>query len=89
VRAVHEVAALTRFTFAVLSAKETYTDSLPDFPIGNVGSNGVDAADDLVPRHAWKSKTRKRSFDRCRVGMTYAARFDAEADLPGLWFTNW
>jgi hypothetical protein len=89
VRAVHEVAALTRFTFAVLSAKETYTDSLPDFPIGNVGSNGVDAADDLVPRHAWKSKTRERSFDRCHVGMTDAAGFHADAYLRGPWFTNW
>jgi hypothetical protein len=89
VHAVHKITALTRFAFSILAAEESYSDALSNFPIGNVRANGVDAADDLVPGYSWKSKTRKLTFDRCDVGMTYAACFDAEAHLSRPWFTNW
>jgi hypothetical protein len=55
VRAVHKIAALTGLTLSVLSAEESNSDALPNFPVGNVKANGIDAADDLVPGHAWKS----------------------------------
>ena len=52
-------------------------------------ANGVDAADDLVPRYSWQNQTGKLSFHRRHVGMTHAACFDAKAHLSRPWFTDW
>jgi hypothetical protein len=87
--AIHKIAALARFTFSVLAAEESYSDPLPNFPIGNAGANHFDAAYDLVSRHSWQSQARKLSFDRCRVGMTYSACLDAQAYLPRPWLRDW
>jgi hypothetical protein len=87
-QAVHEITALARLTLAVLTAEESNSDALPNFPIGNVRANGVNAADDFVSRHAWKSQTRILSFDRCGVGMAYTACFDADAHLSRPWLTD-
>jgi hypothetical protein len=87
-QAVHKITALARLTLAVLAAEESNSDALPNFPIGNVRANGVDAADDLMPRYSWQNQTGILPFHRCYVGMTYAACFDAEARLSRPWFTN-
>ena len=88
-QAIHKIAALARFTFTVLAAEESYSDALANFPIGNAGANHFDAAYHLMSRHSRQSQARKRSFDRCRVGMTYSACLDAQAYLPGPWLRNW
>jgi hypothetical protein len=87
-QAVHKITALARLTLAVLTAEESNSDALPNFPIGNVTAYGVDTADDLVPGHAGKSQTRILSFDRCGVGMRYTACFDADAHLSRPWLKN-
>jgi hypothetical protein len=86
---IYKIATLTRFTFAVLAAEESYSDALPDFPIGNAGANCFDAAYDLVSRHSRQSQARKLSFDCGCIGVTYSAGLDAQAHLsrPGL--GNW
>jgi hypothetical protein len=52
VQAVHKIAALAGFTFTVLAAEESYSDALPNFPIGNAWANHFDATYDLVSRHS-------------------------------------
>jgi len=80
-QAVHKITALANLTLAVLAAEESNSDALPNFLARNVRINGVDAADDLVPRHSRQNQTGILPFHRCCVGMTYAACFDAEAHL--------
>jgi hypothetical protein len=51
-QAIHEIAALAGFTFTVLAAEESYSNTLPNFPIGNARANHFDATYDLVSRHS-------------------------------------
>jgi hypothetical protein len=88
-QAIHKIPALARFTFTVLAAEESYSNALPNFPIGNAWANHFDAAYDLMSRHSRQSQARKLSFERCRVGMTYSACLDAQAYLSRPWLRNW
>jgi hypothetical protein len=87
-QAVHKIAALARFTFTILAAEESYSDALPNFPIGNAWANHFDAAYHLMSRHSRQSQARKRSFDRCRIGMTDSACLDAQPHLSRPWLRN-
>jgi hypothetical protein len=88
-QAIHKIAPLAGFAFTILAAEESYSNALPNFPIGNAWANHFDATYDLMSRHSRQSQARKWSFDRCCVGMTYSAGLDAQAHLSRPWLRNW
>jgi hypothetical protein len=88
-QAIHKVATLAGFTFTVLAAEESYSDPLPNFPIGNARTKHFDEAYDFMSRHSWQTQARKLSFDCSCVGVTYSACLDAQPHLSRPWLSNW
>ena len=78
---VHNVPASTGFAHAVFTAEEAHTDSFADFPLGDAATDGVDAAHNLMARHARQRQPRIRAADCSGIGVTDAARLHSNSDL--------
>jgi hypothetical protein len=81
IQTVDKVPAQARFACAVLAAKKTNANALPDAPCGNVRTESLDAADYFVARNARKRQSWIIATDCNRVCMANAARFDANQYL--------
>jgi hypothetical protein len=81
--AVDEVSPSTRLALAAMTAKETHTNPLANFPIKNSFADGIDLTDRFMTRTARIDHAGKKSaFHGRRVAMADAACFDPDPDLP-------
>src|SRR5262249_23700693 len=81
VLAVDEVSPPARPALETMTAVPTHPHAIADLPGADVGADRVDAASDLVARHARKPETGIAAQARDRVAVTDAAGFDFDADL--------
>jgi hypothetical protein len=81
VLAVNEVASAAGIAGETMAAVPPDSDALAGFPVGNVGTDGVDAAGDFVSGNAWILEARPMAFLYERVAVADAAGFDFNPDL--------
>jgi hypothetical protein len=82
VEAVREGAAPALRADAAVTSEEADADTLADLPRGDPGADGVDAADDLVPRHAGEVD-REHRLDGGGIRVADAAGLDPHSHLAG------
>ena len=81
--AVDEISPSTRLALAAMTAKETHTNPLANFPIKNSFADGIDLTDRFMTRNTRIDHAGKNSaFHGRRVAMADAACFDPDPDLP-------
>src|SRR5258708_37800557 len=80
-RAVDEIAAAARFAGEIVSTVPSYSYTLAGFPVGDVGTDGVDAAGNFVPRNARVLDAGPITFLDQRIAVADAAGFDLNTDL--------
>jgi hypothetical protein len=86
---IDKIASPAKLTLPVVAPKKTHADSLAQVPSRNLGADRFDTSGYLVPRHSGQMQPWKLSFDRARVGMTNAARFDTDQNLTWARFRGW
>ena len=59
----------------------SHADAVPFAPFGHRWAEFRDAADDFVSRHHWQIGRRRTPLDLVELGVTYAARGDANLDF--------
>src|SRR5712675_2454679 len=83
VEAIDDVASAAGFAGAVFTAEEADAYALTNFPFGDAGAEGFDAADYFVAGNARELQARVGAGDRGGVGVADAAGFYADANLAG------
>ena len=81
VLAIHRIPASAWFADAVFAGDEADANALTDLPFGHSAAESLDAANDFVPRNAWKRETWVSAHNRGHIGVTYSAGFDADSNL--------
>src|SRR5882762_90353 len=83
VEAIDDVAAAAGLAGAVFTAEEADAYALTNFPLGDAGAEGFDAADYFVAGNARELQAGVSAGDRGGVGVADAAGFYADANLAG------
>jgi hypothetical protein len=87
--AIDEVAAAAPLAYETMPAVPAHTNALTGPPKSYVGTNGIDAPGDLMPRHTRILNTRPESFFHQRIAVTDAARFYLDTNLATAWLRDW
>lgn len=83
VDAVHEVTAAARLALPALAVQEADADAVTGLPGGDAGPDGVNDADDLMPRNEGARGVAAQAFHGQHVGVADAAGLHAQAHLAG------
>src|SRR5712671_1592025 len=83
VEAIDDVAAAAGFAGAVFATEEADAYALTNFPFGDAGAEGFDAADYFVAGNARELQAGIGAGDRGGIGVADAAGFYADANLAG------
>jgi hypothetical protein len=80
--AIHEIAGAAELAVAAESVEKPDADALADRPSLHAVAERIYAADCLVTGYAWPVD-REDAVDCAGIGVTYAAGFNANAQLAG------
>jgi len=86
--AEHEIAAAAGIASETMASVPSDSDALAGFPVGNVSTDSVDAAGDLVSGNAWILDAGPMAFLYERVAVADAAGFDFNPDLAAAGLGN-
>jgi len=79
--AENEIAAAAGIAGETMASVPSDSDALAGFPVGNVSTDGVDAAGDFVSGNAWILEAGPMAFLNEDVAVADAAGFDFDPDL--------
>jgi hypothetical protein len=79
--AVDEIAAAASIAGEIVATVPSHSYTLAGFPVGDVSTDGVDAAGNFVPRNARVLDAGPITFLDQRIAVADAAGFDFNADL--------
>ena len=88
VSAVYEIAVTAELAIATEAVKKSDPYALTDRPSLDLGTNGIDASNDFMPRDAGPINREER-FNSGRIRMAHAACFDANAHVIRAWVKKW
>jgi hypothetical protein len=88
VLAENEIAAAAGVASETMTAVPPDSGALAGFPVGNVGTDSVDAAGDFVSGNAWILEAGPMAFLYERIAVTDTAGFDFDPHLIAGGFGN-